>query len=135
MNLPHFSALPLFQYTKSICLFHTYAKPGTSGKGRWQLIHHAIKIIQHDPVFSSHASSGIRFFIIAANEGIGAAILPCVIGEREPSLQRATLPFKEISELWILTRADLRQTARVKALMEHLHACLGEEKDILEGNI
>jgi len=83
-------------------------------------------------VFKCDSIMGV---VKAANEGIGAAILPCVIGEREPSLQRATLPFKEISELWILTHADLRQTARVKALMEHLHACLGEEKDLLEGNI
>jgi hypothetical protein len=27
--------------------------------------------------------------------------------------------FKGVSELWILTHADLLQTARVKALMEH----------------
>lgn len=69
----------------------------------------------------------------AAIEGIGAAVLPCVIGESEPQLKRVTPPFASSTELWILTHADLRQTARVKALMEHLYQCLSEEKDIMTG--
>ena len=73
--------------------------------------------------------------IRAANEGIGAVILPCLIGENEPLLKLASAPFKGINELWILTHADLRQTARVKALMEHLHQCLSKEKEIIEGSI
>lgn len=70
----------------------------------------------------------------ATNEGVGAAILPCLIGEKEPELKRASPIFKNIAELWILTHADLRQTARVKALMEHLYECLSEEKQFMEGN-
>ncbi|MEJ2107693.1 MAG: LysR family transcriptional regulator [Acidiferrobacteraceae bacterium] len=70
----------------------------------------------------------------AANEGLGAAVLPCVIGEKEPLLKRAAPPFKSAAELWILTHADLRQTARVKALMEHLYECLSKEKSIMEGS-
>jgi DNA-binding transcriptional LysR family regulator len=71
----------------------------------------------------------------AANEGIGAAILPCLIGEKEPLLKRAAPAFKGVSELWILTHADLRQTARVKALMEHLNQCLSAERELIEGSI
>lgn len=69
----------------------------------------------------------------AANEGIGAVILPCLIGEKEPLLKSVTPPFKGVSELWILTHADLRQTARVKTLMNYLHECLSEESDLIEG--
>jgi DNA-binding transcriptional LysR family regulator len=71
----------------------------------------------------------------AAIEGIGAAILPCLIGEKETLLKRAAPAFKGVSELWILTHADLRQTVRVKALMEHLHQCLSEEKELIEGSV
>ncbi|MDH3327560.1 MAG: LysR family transcriptional regulator, partial [Gammaproteobacteria bacterium] len=70
----------------------------------------------------------------AANEGIGAAILPCFIGEQEPLLKRAAPVFKGVSELWVLTHADLRETARVKALREHLFKCLSEEKELIEGS-
>jgi DNA-binding transcriptional LysR family regulator len=70
----------------------------------------------------------------AANEGIGAAILPCVIGEKEPLLKRVAPPFESATELWILAHADLRQTTRVKVLMEHLYECLSEEKRIMEGS-
>lgn len=70
----------------------------------------------------------------AANEGIGAAILPCFIGEREPLLKPAAPTFKGVSELWILTHTDLRETARVKALREHLYECLSKEKELLEGS-
>ena len=70
----------------------------------------------------------------AANEGIGAVILPCLVGEKEPLLKRAIPPIKGQTELWLLTHADLRQTARVKALMNHLYQSLIEEKDLIEGN-
>lgn len=71
----------------------------------------------------------------AANEGIGAAILPCLIGEKEPLLESVARPFKSASELWILTHADLRQTARVKTLMNHLYECLSEESELIEGSV
>lgn len=65
---------------------------------------------------------------------MGAAILPCFIGDRERKLQRLTPPFADLkSELWLLTHADLKQTARVKALMTHLHQKLSEEKLSIEG--
>ncbi|MDH5257394.1 MAG: LysR family transcriptional regulator [Gammaproteobacteria bacterium] len=70
----------------------------------------------------------------AASQGLGAVILPCFIGEKELLLKTAALPFKGVSELWILTHPDLRQTARVKALMEHLHLCLSKEKELIEGS-
>ena len=70
----------------------------------------------------------------AANEGIGAAILPCLIGEKEPLLKRVAPPFKGLTELWILTHVDLRQTTRVKALMDHLYRSLYEEKKIMAGD-
>jgi DNA-binding transcriptional LysR family regulator len=70
----------------------------------------------------------------AAKEGMGAAILPCAIGEKDPELKRAAPTFKGVTELWILTHADLRQTARVKALMEHLYECLSGDKSIMEGS-
>ena len=70
----------------------------------------------------------------AAKEGMGATILPCFIGDSEPRLQRLTAPLNDMKlELWILTHADLRQTARVKALMTHLYEGLSAERSRIEG--
>jgi DNA-binding transcriptional LysR family regulator len=76
----------------------------------------------------------IKAVVQAANEGIGAVVLPCLIGEQEPLLKPVTPPMKGANELWILAHADLRQTARVKALMEHLYESLSAERALMEGN-
>ena len=68
----------------------------------------------------------------AAKDGLGAAVLPCFIGDQEKKLQRITDPLYELgSELWILTHTDLRQTARVRALMTHLYESLCETEKYL----
>lgn len=69
----------------------------------------------------------------AAKEGMGATVLPCFIGENEKKLQRLSPPVDAFtSELWLLTHADLRQTARVRALMTHLHDCLQKQRALIE---
>jgi len=67
--------------------------------------------------------------------GLGVAVLPCLIGEKEATLQRIDAPDFEVyqSKLWILTHADLRQTARVKSLMSHLSECLRGDRKFIEG--
>ena len=70
----------------------------------------------------------------AACEGMGTALLPCLIGEKEKNLQRIGDVIDSYrSGLWVMTHADLRQTARVKALMNHLIASLSLEKLSIEG--
>ena len=70
----------------------------------------------------------------AAVEGIGAAILPCFIGDQEPELQRVSEVFDDMQlGIWILTHEDLRQTARVRALMNYLYEQLHEQKSFIEG--
>jgi DNA-binding transcriptional LysR family regulator len=56
----------------------------------------------------------------AAREGIGVALLPCYLGDAESRLARAwPEPLPELTrELWIVTHADLRRTARVRAFMD-----------------
>jgi DNA-binding transcriptional LysR family regulator len=65
------------------------------------------------------ASSLINQFT-AAKSGIGYAVLPCYLGDSEPGLVRATgAPVVELTrELWIVTHADLRKTARVRAFFD-----------------
>ena len=55
----------------------------------------------------------------AAANGLGLAMLPCLFGDADPRLVRATnrdpIPSRDI---WILTHSDLRYTARIRAFMQ-----------------
>lgn len=86
--------------------------------------------IQPSIVFKS---ASVQAVTNAASEGMGVVILPCLVGEKEPRLNRITSPFELTSELWLLAHADLRQTARVKVLMEYLYESLGKESSFIEG--
>lgn len=68
----------------------------------------------------------------ATIDGMGASLLPCLIGEKEERLVRIGKPLDFITGLWILTHSDLRQTARVKALMDHLYESMKLESKFVE---
>jgi DNA-binding transcriptional LysR family regulator len=71
----------------------------------------------------------------AAAAGVGATILPCFIGDRRPGLSRVGAPQPELDvDLWILTHADLRHSARVRAFMELAGAELVKMRGIIEGS-
>lgn len=113
------------------------------------------EIIEHDLVLYSHymellskhvwknkpfprprfTSGSILAVARAAAEGMGTALLPCLIGEQEKKLQRIGKPLENYTAgLWVMTHADLRQTARVKVLMSYLVESLRSGKQYLEGS-
>jgi DNA-binding transcriptional LysR family regulator len=70
----------------------------------------------------------------AAAAGIGLAALPCYLGDSMPRLERACdtgVAAARPAELWVLTHEDLRRTARVRALTQHL----GDELSLQRGRI
>lgn len=72
--------------------------------------------------------------LMAAREGIGIAILPCYLGDPEPDLVRAFAPLAELTpELWLVTHADLKRTARVRAFFDIVGEGLTRERRLLEG--
>lgn len=61
-------------------------------------------------------------------------LLPCFVGDADARLQRLDGPIPEAaSALWVLTHADLRRTARIRRLVDHLVQALGEQRPRLEG--
>lgn len=69
----------------------------------------------------------------AARVGLGAAVLPCYLGE-SVGLTRFRDPLDDVgTDLWLLTHADLRKTARVRALLDFLTEALAEKKALIEG--
>jgi DNA-binding transcriptional LysR family regulator len=74
--------------------------------------------------------------LVAAKAGIGLAVLPCYLGDPETDLARALPdPVPELStELWIVTHADLKRTARVRAFFELVGDGLARQRDLFVGN-
>jgi DNA-binding transcriptional LysR family regulator len=73
--------------------------------------------------------------LVAAKAGIGLALLPCYLGDGDSALARALLnPVPDLSgELWIVTHADLRGTARVRAFFDLVGDGLAREHYLFEG--
>ena len=70
----------------------------------------------------------------AVRRGLGLLSTPHIVGSRAGGMQRIDLPVKNVERtMWLLMHPDLRGTARVKALMNHLLTGLQNEKDAFIG--
>ncbi len=69
----------------------------------------------------------------AARLGIGATILPCFIGEIDPSLSRVT-PGEIVSkrEVWVFLQPDTRKSPKVRAFVDHLYSEVLKRIDVIE---
>ncbi len=55
----------------------------------------------------------------AARAGLGIALLPCYLGDRDSGVRRVSGVMTDLtSELWIVTHQDLKNTARIRAFLE-----------------
>ncbi|MGE0666414.1 MAG: LysR family transcriptional regulator [Sphingomonadales bacterium] len=66
--------------------------------------------------------------------GVGIGMLPCHVGDVAPELRR--LPpyhLEPVFDLWLLTHADLRRTAKVRAFINFMANAIMPHKDLIEG--
>ncbi len=85
------------------------------------------------PVWGSFWSIGLQ--IEMARAGMGLVMLPCLAGDSEQGLVRATTRDPEPArDIWILTHEDLRRTARVRAFMDFAEKVLRENKAAMQGH-
>jgi len=70
----------------------------------------------------------------AVRAGLGVALLPCVLGDRDPDLVRIRPDLVLTgAPLWILTHPDLRAAARVQAFLRFVGDALHARRDEIEG--
>lgn len=70
----------------------------------------------------------------AAKAGMGLAVLPCYLGDSDPQLVRLFGPIAELArELWIVTHADLKGTARVRAFLALAGEVIVRRSALIEG--
>ncbi len=87
----------------------------------------------HIPVRGNIAS--ILAQLEACKVGMGLGMLPCFLGDVEPSLQRLSPPeFTPNFELWLLTHGDLRSTARFRVFSEYLAKTIRDHRAAFEGH-
>lgn len=70
----------------------------------------------------------------ACAAGLGLAVLPCMVGDSMPSLARVGERLAELdTEAWLLTHADLRDTARIRVVMDVLQQGAGRVREAMLG--
>ena len=68
-----------------------------------------------------------------ARAGAGIAVLPRYLGDREPSLKRLPMPDEPKEAIWITVHRDMRQTRRVRVVLDFLNDCLKKDRRLLSG--
>ncbi len=70
----------------------------------------------------------------AAAAGVALVVVPCIVGDAMPELKRLAVEIPSTSALWLLTHADLKGAARVRAFMDHMWLHLQRERGRLAGD-
>jgi len=67
--------------------------------------------------------SSLALLVQATREGLGIAMLPCYVADRDGALRRLAKPdLRHVADLWMLCHPDLRDNARLQAARE----CIGQ---------
>ena len=87
----------------------------------------------HIPVYNSLNS--VLLQTEAAKQGMGLAMLPCFLGDKETSLVRIPPGTAEPAyDVWLLTHPDLKDTARLRTFRHFISKAVEKYRDLLEGN-
>ncbi|XYH94925.1 transposase [Sorangium sp. So ce1128] len=80
------------------------------------------------------AFSSLEVLVQAAREGLGMAMLPTYVGEREPELRRLARPdLRHVADLWLLSHPDLRDNARFRAIRASVAQALKVHAPLFRG--
>lgn len=67
--------------------------------------------------------------------GVGVSALPCVFGDRDPTLKRALPQTIGHHDLWLVVHPDVKGSARVRAVMEYVSELVSAESPLLRGDL
>jgi DNA-binding transcriptional LysR family regulator len=72
----------------------------------------------------------------SVRQGLGLAVLPCHMGDRDPELQRYMAPPPEMDvDLWLLYHRDLKRTERVHVFRDFISGEFENISGLLEGKL
>lgn len=92
-------------------------------------------VVDHFPngsVFTR--ASEIMTMMDAVKNNLGLARMPCYVADAEPTLRRIDVSLTPSDWcVWVLSHADLRSTARVRACREFLIDIIEQQRELIEG--
>ena len=81
----------------------------------------------------SFASNSTAAVLGAAVSGVGVALLPCFLGEAEPTLRHVPMPDEPTRGIWLTVHEDLREAPRVRAVLDYLGEVIAADAALLGG--
>jgi DNA-binding transcriptional LysR family regulator len=82
------------------------------------------------PVFVTPLSLAL---VGAARASAGVAILPRYLGDSEPELRHLPMPDEPAEPVWLTVHRDLKETPRIRAVLDFLGAALKKDAALLRG--
>jgi DNA-binding transcriptional LysR family regulator len=68
-------------------------------------------------------SNSLTNLVSALKSGLGVGMLPCLVGDVEPDLQRCLPPIAELdTQTWLVLREDLKHSSHVRAFADFISA-------------
>jgi DNA-binding transcriptional LysR family regulator len=78
--------------------------------------------------------SSLEVLLQAAQAGLGLAMLPTYVGDREPKLRRLARPdLQHMADLWLLSHPDLRDNARIRSTRSSVAQALKTHSALFRG--
>ena len=69
----------------------------------------------------------------AAHAHAGVAVLPRYLGDPDPGLRRLAMPDEPVDVVWLTVHQDLKDTPRVRVVLDFLAAAMKEDRGLLRG--
>ncbi|MFT4627094.1 MAG: DNA-binding transcriptional LysR family regulator [Myxococcota bacterium] len=86
----------------------------------------------HLPAWGAFAS--LELLAQAARAGLGIAMLPTYVGDRDASLRRLSHPdLRHLADLWLLCHPDLRDNSRIRATRRAMAAAFQGHRTLFTG--
>lgn len=86
----------------------------------------------HVPPWGAFSSLGLLMQATCA--GLGIAMLPCYVADREPALRRLAEPdVQHVANLWLVCHPDLRDNARFRAARDCVVQALMQRESLFHG--
>jgi DNA-binding transcriptional LysR family regulator len=83
------------------------------------------------PAFVSNLTMAL---VAAVREGAGIAVLPRYIGDADKALKHIAMPNEPRETIWVTVHRDMKQTPRVRIVLDFIHACLKKDRKLLLGS-
>jgi DNA-binding transcriptional LysR family regulator len=88
----------------------------------------------HVPIWGSFEGSEV--LLAAARAGLGCVILPTYMADPDPELVRLDRPdLRHMADFWLLSHADLRDNARLRAAREVIQKTLATRDPLFRGEL